>query len=138
MFWSLIVDFCLCVFFCSVPNVTNHSVVLTLFGTPGQGLRTSRLDQFSGLNIKCSLSVSLSYSNLSTEGPYGIFAGRDATRGLATFCLEKDALRDEYDDLSDLNAVQMESVREWEMQFKGELLLSLFIWFRIVLNCNLL
>ncbi|XP_060035072.1 membrane-associated progesterone receptor component 2 [Erinaceus europaeus] len=51
-------------------------------------------------------------------GPYGIFAGRDASRGLATFCLDRDALRDEYDDLSDLNAVQMESVREWEMQFK--------------------
>uniref|UniRef100_A0A2K5PNQ4 Cytochrome b5 heme-binding domain-containing protein n=1 Tax=Cebus imitator TaxID=2715852 RepID=A0A2K5PNQ4_CEBIM len=52
-----------------------------------------------------------------TASPYGIFAGRDASRGLATFCLDKDALRDEY-DISDLNAVQMESVREWEMQFK--------------------
>ncbi|XP_012890327.1 PREDICTED: membrane-associated progesterone receptor component 2 [Dipodomys ordii] len=56
--------------------------------------------------------------SLTPSGPYGIFAGRDASRGLATFCLDKDALRDEYDDLSDLNAVQMESVREWEMQFK--------------------
>uniref|UniRef100_A0A8C0IG92 Progesterone receptor membrane component 2 n=1 Tax=Bubo bubo TaxID=30461 RepID=A0A8C0IG92_BUBBB len=50
--------------------------------------------------------------------PYGIFAGRDASRGLGTFSLDKDALRDEYDDLSDLNAVHIQSVREWEMQFK--------------------
>lgn len=26
----------------------------------------------------------------------------------------------EYDDLSDLSAMEMDSVREWEMQFKGE------------------
>lgn len=67
------------------------------------------------------------YLFLFTEGPYGIFAGRDASRGLATFCLDKDALRDEYDDLSDLNAVQMESVREWEMQFKGNILIGRFL-----------
>ena len=52
------------------------------------------------------------------EAPYGIFAGRDASSGLATFCLDKDALRDAYDDLSDFNAVQIQSVREWEKQFK--------------------
>ncbi|XP_055619394.1 membrane-associated progesterone receptor component 1-like [Toxorhynchites rutilus septentrionalis] len=49
-------------------------------------------------------------------GPYAAFGGRDASRGLATFsvsCNEKD-----YDDLSDLSPMEMESVREWEMQFK--------------------
>uniref|UniRef100_UPI00358E8B6A membrane-associated progesterone receptor component 2 n=1 Tax=Myxine glutinosa TaxID=7769 RepID=UPI00358E8B6A len=53
-----------------------------------------------------------------SDGPYGIFAGKDASRGLATFCLDREALRDTYDDLADLTPVQMESVREWDMQFK--------------------
>lgn len=52
-------------------------------------------------------------------GPYAAFGGRDASRGLATFSVTaNDNL--EYDDLSDLSPHEMESVREWEMQFKGE------------------
>ncbi|GLH03360.1 hypothetical protein R5R35_007133 [Gryllus longicercus] len=49
-------------------------------------------------------------------GPYAAFAGRDASRGLATFSVVSG--EDGYDDLSDLNSMEMESVREWEMQFK--------------------
>jgi len=33
--------------------------------------------------------------------------------------LTEEAIKDEYDDLSDLTAMHMDSVREWEMQFKG-------------------
>ncbi|XP_037070093.1 LOW QUALITY PROTEIN: membrane-associated progesterone receptor component 1-like [Pollicipes pollicipes] len=47
-------------------------------------------------------------------GPYAAFAGKDASRGLATFSVEGG---DNHDDLSDLTPMQMESVREWEAQF---------------------
>lgn len=49
-------------------------------------------------------------------GPYAAFGGRDASRGLATFSVA--APGDGYDDLSDLNTMEMDSVREWEAQFK--------------------
>ncbi|XP_014214179.1 membrane-associated progesterone receptor component 1 [Copidosoma floridanum] len=49
-------------------------------------------------------------------GPYSAFGGRDASRGLATFSI--DPGKDAYDDLSDLNSDEMNSVREWEEQFK--------------------
>jgi len=59
-------------------------------------------------------------------GPYSSFAGHDASRALAMF--QTDLVKDEYDDLSDLNSMQMESVKEWEAQlaekydFVGKLL----------------
>lgn len=55
--------------------------------------------------------------NFILGGPYAAFGGRDASRGLATFSVATTT--DDYDDLSDLNNTEMESVREWEAQFKG-------------------
>ncbi|XP_058805721.1 membrane-associated progesterone receptor component 1 [Phymastichus coffea] len=49
-------------------------------------------------------------------GPYAAFGGRDASRGLATFSVVPG--KDEYDDLSDLDTAEMNSVKEWEEQFK--------------------
>merc|ERR1719318_528212 len=48
-------------------------------------------------------------------GPYSGFAGRDASRGLATFSVEP--VSDQYDDLSDLKPSEMEQVQEWDLQF---------------------
>lgn len=60
----------------------------------------------------------------SKGGPYAAFGGRDASRGLATFNVTSSDT-EEYDDLSDLDTMEMESVREWEMQFKGEYFFSI-------------
>ncbi|KAJ8724809.1 hypothetical protein PYW07_015767 [Mythimna separata] len=49
-------------------------------------------------------------------GPYAAFGGKDASRGLATFSVMSSDK--EYDDLSDLNSMEMESVKEWEAQFR--------------------
>jgi len=61
--------------------------------------------------------VSSSSAFYGPGGPYSVFSGRDASRGLATFSVEESQLRDTYDDLSDLTSSQLESVKEWEMQF---------------------
>lgn len=50
------------------------------------------------------------------EGPYAPLAGRDATRALALFSV--DAVKDEWDDYSDLLVSQMNNVNEWLEQFK--------------------
>ncbi|XP_026765045.1 membrane-associated progesterone receptor component 2 [Galleria mellonella] len=49
-------------------------------------------------------------------GPYAAFGGKDASRGLATFSVTSSDKG--YDDLSDLNSMEMESVKEWEAQFR--------------------
>lgn len=59
-------------------------------------------------------------------GPYAAFGGRDASRGLATFQVTATD-KEDYDDLSDLNTMEMDSVREWEMQFKGKVSISISI-----------
>ncbi|XP_013190148.1 membrane-associated progesterone receptor component 2-like [Amyelois transitella] len=49
-------------------------------------------------------------------GPYAAFGGRDASRGFATFSVTSSDK--EYDDLSDLSSREIESVKEWEAQFR--------------------
>ncbi|XP_013138647.1 PREDICTED: membrane-associated progesterone receptor component 1-like [Papilio polytes] len=49
-------------------------------------------------------------------GPYSAFAGKDATRGLATGSVSADDK--EWDDVSDLNADEISSAKEWEEQFR--------------------
>lgn len=55
-----------------------------------------------------------------------MFAGRDASRGLATYALDASVIKADYDDLSDLTAEQLTSVREWAEQFTG---MSVFLKF---------
>lgn len=55
-------------------------------------------------------------------GPYAAFAGRDASRGLATFSVSASD-DDKYDDLSDLSKMEMDSVKEWAMQFNEKYLI---------------
>ncbi|KRY20999.1 Membrane-associated progesterone receptor component 2 [Trichinella patagoniensis] len=50
-------------------------------------------------------------------GPYGLFAGRDASRCLAKFSTEMVHIKDTYDDLADLTLSEINSLREWAMQF---------------------
>ena len=56
-------------------------------------------------------------------GPYGVFAGRDASRCFATFSTDASVIKDEDDDLSDLNYMQMESLLEWETQISEKYVL---------------
>jgi membrane-associated progesterone receptor component len=65
--------------------------------------------------------VSQAHDFYGPGGPYSVFAGRDASRALATFSVDASQFKDgEYDDLSGLKPSELESVKEWEMQFLGK------------------
>jgi len=53
-------------------------------------------------------------------GPYELYAGQDASRGLATFSVKPDIISDTYDDLSDLSPSENDSLREWESQLRDK------------------
>ena len=57
--------------------------------------------------------------SLLLDGPYGVFAGRDASRGMATLIANESALRDNYDDLSDLDSADLDQMKEWAETFAG-------------------
>ena len=56
------------------------------------------------------------YNFYGPEGSYRNFAGHDATRALAKF--DVMAVKEEWDDVSDLSPSEMSSVQEWKEQFE--------------------
>lgn len=88
------------------------------------GLLSCRVGVSQICDLKCPVSISFNhlfnyFDSVTAGGPYAAFGGRDASRGLATFSVTASEV--EYDDLTDLSTPEMDSVREWEAQFKGEL-----------------
>ncbi|KAH8850569.1 Membrane-associated progesterone receptor component 2 [Schistosoma japonicum] len=94
---------------------------------PKMGKRDFTLEELqnfdgSGEHKRILLAVNGKIFDVTNKGqefygrgaPYAAFAGKDASRALACFNLET---KDEYDDLSDLTADQMKTLREWELQF---------------------
>ncbi|KER30099.1 hypothetical protein T265_03366 [Opisthorchis viverrini] len=67
--------------------------------------------------------------------PYSSFAGKDVSRALACFKAELVEVGGRYDDLSDLSQVEMERLREWELQFS---VATIFEISRYMYICNVL
>jgi len=91
-----------------------------------QDMTLQQLKVYDGESVVCGGSICVAVNGKIFDvtrgkrfygpgGPYSSFAGRDASRGLATFSVEP--VSDEYDDLSDLKPGEMEQVKEWELQF---------------------
>ncbi|XP_047125518.1 membrane-associated progesterone receptor component 2 [Hydra vulgaris] len=95
---------------------------------PKRDFTVTELRHYNGINDPRILiavngkvfDVTSGKQNYGPNGPYSVFAGRDASRGLGMFSIDASTVKDDYDDLSDLNSMQMDSVLEWEMQFRDK------------------
>lgn len=116
------------------PARKNSKSVKELAKMPKRDFTLEQLKEFDGIKSNGRIligvlgkvfDVSKAKDFYGPGGPYSVFAGRDASRALGTFSVDESQFKDEHDDLSDLKTSQMDSIKEWEMQFLGKLLFLL-------------
>jgi membrane-associated progesterone receptor component len=73
------------------------------------------VDLLLSLLLSSLFSLSLSLSLSSSGGPYGVFAGRDASRGLAKMDLKGTSA-----DVSDLSPSEKHTLKEWVDKFSSK------------------
>jgi membrane-associated progesterone receptor component len=107
-------------------RLANQSTKRVLDLMPKQDFTLDELKIFDGVNSEGRILIGVlgrvfDVSNAADfygpGGPYSVFAGRDASRALATFSVDSSQFKDTYDDLSDLKPSQLSSVKEWDAQF---------------------
>ena len=66
-------------------------------------------------------AIDVNFAVLFTAGAsYSMFAGRDATRGLAMSDLDPDNLDQRPGDISDLDATQQQTLQQWVTMFEAK------------------
>ncbi|KAK9761568.1 Dihydrodipicolinate synthase [Basidiobolus ranarum] len=90
--------------------------------TEFDGIKNSKI--FMGVKGKI-YDVTAGKKFYGPDGPYGNFAGRDASRGLAKHSFDEDmltSLEEPIDTLSDLNVEELESLKGWDDMFSEKYL----------------
>lgn len=96
----------------NLPPLKKHDMTLEELRTyDGLGPDGRVCVAINGKVYDCSKSTSY-----RPGGPYANFAGHDITRALAKF--EVNAVKDEWDNCSDLEPEEISSVNEWSAQFE--------------------
>ena len=109
----------------SQQKVTNRAISLSSEEYDSRTFTVRELQQYDGIQEKrIYFAVNGKVFDATNtkdiqflDGPFNCFAGRDASRALATFSLNEQLNNlSEMDDLSDLNPLQMDTLFHWEMQ----------------------